>query len=239
MDGILYKDLMESYKSVHEEGDKWIQGAIKKPGALHKELGVPEDKKIPKGKLEAAAKKGGMEGKRARLAMTLEKLPRATGPRTKKESFEGWVDFLLAEGEDLSDMSAEELFDIFEEGDCDSKEHEEEEKEEQKDRKKIRKMLDKEDEKEEEMGEGIDFKGAAREQARRDAIQAEKDKKSPSSKDRRLAMGKFRPGASAAERAEGGRDAMREKGTSPTKNGKKMFEAFQEAYAEMYKSEEV
>ena len=33
--------------------------------------------------------------------------------------------------------------------------------------------------------EGIDFKGAAREQARRDKIQAEKDKKSPSSKDYR------------------------------------------------------
>jgi len=80
---------------------------------------------------------------------------------------------------------------------------------------------------EEAVGEGIDFKGAAREQARRDAIQAEKDKKSPSSKQRRLALGKFRPGASAAERAEGGRDAMREKGTSPTKNGKKMFEELQ------------
>jgi len=80
---------------------------------------------------------------------------------------------------------------------------------------------------EETVGEGIDFKGAAREQARRDAIQAERDKKSPSSKDRRLAMGKFRPGASAEERAEGGRDAMREKGTSPTKNGKKMFEELQ------------
>ena len=75
-----------------------------------------------------------------------------------------------------------------------------------------------------EVGEGIDFKGAAREQARRDKIQAEKDKKSPSSKDYRLAMGKFRPGASNAERAEGGRDVMREKGTSPTKKGKKMFE---------------
>ena len=80
---------------------------------------------------------------------------------------------------------------------------------------------------EETVGEGIDFKGAAREQARRDAIQAEKDKKSPSSKQRRLALGKFRPGASAEERAEGGRDAMREKGTSPTKNGKKMFEELQ------------
>lgn len=54
--------------------DKWIQKAIKKPGALHKELGVPEGKKIPEKKLEAAAKKPGKEGKRARLAETLKKL---------------------------------------------------------------------------------------------------------------------------------------------------------------------
>ena len=53
---------------------KWIQDAIKKPGALHKELGVPEGKKIPEKKLKAAAKKPGKEGKRARLAETLKKL---------------------------------------------------------------------------------------------------------------------------------------------------------------------
>ena len=76
--------------------------------------------------------------------------------------------------------------------------------------------------------EGIDFKGAAREQERRDRIQAEKDKKNPSGKDRRLMLRKFRPGASAEERAEGGRDSMREKGTSPKKDGKKMFEAYLE-----------
>ena len=52
----------------------WIAGAIKKPGALHKELGVPEGKKIPAKKLEAAAKKPGKEGKRARLAETLKKM---------------------------------------------------------------------------------------------------------------------------------------------------------------------
>lgn len=51
---------------------KWIQSAIKKPGALHRELGVPQGKKIPAKKLEAAAKKGGKLGKRARLAETLE-----------------------------------------------------------------------------------------------------------------------------------------------------------------------
>lgn len=52
----------------------WIKKAIKKPGALHKELGVAKGKKIPAKKLNAAAKKGGVEGKRARLAKTLEKL---------------------------------------------------------------------------------------------------------------------------------------------------------------------
>ena len=52
----------------------WIQSAIKKPGALHEELGVPKGKKIPTKKLKAAAKKKGKEGKRARLAETLSKL---------------------------------------------------------------------------------------------------------------------------------------------------------------------
>ena len=50
----------------------WIKGAIKHPGALHKEMGVPEGKKIPAKKLAAAAKKGGKEGQRARLAQTLK-----------------------------------------------------------------------------------------------------------------------------------------------------------------------
>ena len=52
----------------------WIQKAIKKPGALHKELGVAKGKKIPASKLNAAAKKGGKEGRRARLAKTLKGL---------------------------------------------------------------------------------------------------------------------------------------------------------------------
>ena len=55
-----------------EKKKKWIQGAIKHPAALHKELGVPKGKKIPEGKLKAAAKKGGKLGKRARLAETLK-----------------------------------------------------------------------------------------------------------------------------------------------------------------------
>jgi len=54
------------------EKKKWIQGAIKHPGALHKELGVPAGKKIPAKKLAKAAKAPGIEGKRARLAETLK-----------------------------------------------------------------------------------------------------------------------------------------------------------------------
>lgn len=50
---------------------KWIQGAIKHPGALHRELGVPQGQKIPKARVAAAASKPGILGKRARLAMTL------------------------------------------------------------------------------------------------------------------------------------------------------------------------
>ena len=52
----------------------WIKGAIKKPGALHTDLGVPQGEKIPKGKLKAAAKEGGKVGQRARLAITLGKM---------------------------------------------------------------------------------------------------------------------------------------------------------------------
>lgn len=52
--------------------EKWIQNAIKKPGALKKELGVPAGKKIPAKKLAAAAKKPGKMGQRARLAETLK-----------------------------------------------------------------------------------------------------------------------------------------------------------------------
>jgi hypothetical protein len=52
--------------------EKWIQKAIKKPGALKKELGVPAGKTIPAKKLAAAAKKPGKMGQRARFAKTLK-----------------------------------------------------------------------------------------------------------------------------------------------------------------------
>lgn len=51
----------------------WVQGAIKHPGALHKELHVPEGKKIPAKKLNKAAHSSNPTlRKRAVLAKTLK-----------------------------------------------------------------------------------------------------------------------------------------------------------------------
>jgi hypothetical protein len=55
---------------------KWIKGAIKKPGALRKALGAKKGQPIPAKKLNAAAKKKGKLGQRARLAKTLRRLNR-------------------------------------------------------------------------------------------------------------------------------------------------------------------
>ena len=54
----------------------FIKQAIKKPGALHEELHVPQGQKIPAGKIAAAAKKGGKLGERARFAETLSHMNR-------------------------------------------------------------------------------------------------------------------------------------------------------------------
>lgn len=56
------------------EKKHWIKGAIKHPGALHKELGIPQGKKIPEKILDKAAKASGKLGQRARLAKTLSKM---------------------------------------------------------------------------------------------------------------------------------------------------------------------
>lgn len=50
----------------------WIKGAIKHPGALHEQLGVPQGEKIPAKKLAKAASAPGKLGQRARLAQTLK-----------------------------------------------------------------------------------------------------------------------------------------------------------------------
>ena len=59
-------------KIAKAKGGKWIQSAIKKPGALRSALGVKKGQKIPAGKLAAAAKKPGKVGQRARFAQTLK-----------------------------------------------------------------------------------------------------------------------------------------------------------------------
>ena len=53
---------------------KWIQDAIKQPGALRETLKVKEGKTIPVAKLTKAAKAPGVTGQRARLAVTLKKM---------------------------------------------------------------------------------------------------------------------------------------------------------------------
>lgn len=56
-------------------GKNWIAGAIKHPGALHKELGVPQGQTIPAKKINAAAHSDNPTlAKRANLAKTLKKL---------------------------------------------------------------------------------------------------------------------------------------------------------------------
>ncbi len=55
------------------EKKNWIAGAIKKPGALHKELGVKKGEKIPESKLKKAEhSKNPKLKKRAVLAETLK-----------------------------------------------------------------------------------------------------------------------------------------------------------------------
>lgn len=57
-----------------DDNGNWMAGAVKKPGALRKELGVKGDKKIPAKKLEAAThSKNPLERKRANLAKTFKK----------------------------------------------------------------------------------------------------------------------------------------------------------------------
>lgn len=71
------RDMMAArHKPAAKAKGGFIKGAIKKPGQLHKDLGVPQGQKIPAGKLPAAAKRPGKVGQRARLAETLGKMKR-------------------------------------------------------------------------------------------------------------------------------------------------------------------
>lgn len=61
----------------HKKGAHFIQGAIKHPGALHADLGVPQGQKIPRSRIEAAAHGHGKTAQRARLALTLSRMHRS------------------------------------------------------------------------------------------------------------------------------------------------------------------
>jgi len=96
-----------------KEDERWIQKAIKKPGALHTQLGVPADEPIPAAKLKAASEKGGKLGKRARLAMTLKRLKQET---TLSEEQINKVDAML----EVLDKVGHEDADINNDGKVDS-----------------------------------------------------------------------------------------------------------------------
>ena len=65
----------EKAEAHHKEAKKWIQAAIKHPGALHEELHVKAGEKIPAKKLaKATHSKNPTLARRARLAETLKGL---------------------------------------------------------------------------------------------------------------------------------------------------------------------
>lgn len=55
---------------------RWIQDAVKRPGQLRRDLKIPQGQKIPREKLEEAAKRGGKVGQRARFALLMRRLAR-------------------------------------------------------------------------------------------------------------------------------------------------------------------
>lgn len=72
--GKLYAAAEKKEPKGMKKGGKWIAGAVKKPGALHRELGVPMGEKIPKGKIDKAANSSNpMLAKRANFAKTVSK----------------------------------------------------------------------------------------------------------------------------------------------------------------------
>lgn len=61
-------------KMAQSKRGNWMQGAVKHPGALHRQLGVPAGKKIPAKRLASAASSSNpLLARRARLAQTFAK----------------------------------------------------------------------------------------------------------------------------------------------------------------------
>lgn len=66
--------------------EKWIKSAIKRPGALHRALGVPEGEKIPAKKMAAARKSENPRVRRmAGLAHTLAGMHKKDGGAIRVE----------------------------------------------------------------------------------------------------------------------------------------------------------
>ena len=78
----------KNMKKGAKKGKNWIQGAIKRPGALHRALGIKQGNKIPANRLSAAAKKPGTLGREARLAQTLKGLHHGKVSEGAKEYLE-------------------------------------------------------------------------------------------------------------------------------------------------------
>ena len=55
-------------------GKNWIQGAVKKPGQLHRDLGIKQGKKIPLKAEEKAAHGSGKTAERARFALAMRSI---------------------------------------------------------------------------------------------------------------------------------------------------------------------
>lgn len=66
--------MIEEYLKCLNEDKQWIQGAIKKPGSLHKALGISSNKKIPAKKLQVKSTDSPLMIKRKTLAKTLKKM---------------------------------------------------------------------------------------------------------------------------------------------------------------------
>jgi len=66
----------DALMAARKKKPNFIAGAIKHPGALHSQLGVPQGQKIPGGKMAAAASgaDGPLAKKRALFARTLSGL---------------------------------------------------------------------------------------------------------------------------------------------------------------------
>lgn len=65
----------------------WMQGAVKHPGALHRQLGVPQGQPIPAAKLAAAKRSSNpLLRKRANLAQTFKNSAKSRAKQTHKAS---------------------------------------------------------------------------------------------------------------------------------------------------------